>query len=682
MIDKFKDEDLVNQYINSVLQGNQNPINFRFLKDAKVLKISLYINKVESESEAIRISTLTNEIIDKSNKKQIRQIINELKAVPVSYDKLVFLAYNMYLSIGYARSMDLLSKNDNKNYGPVSDKDLESLFANINANNVLFEPDGKGHKPILNEKFINLAFGQNNKVKNTPIKNYLNRYNDKKEEIKRLKEQVLSDMTLSQEEKEQKLQELDNQYKKYTDDLQKFIGVFGNAFNEWDIIEEEFLKTLNKSKLKIKLNMERVTSSCKTVANKRKIPDLGLEDSLLLETDVFDYVGYDTQFTVNPEKAGQRAIDLSRRMDLIKTKKFPDITVKKGKYTMKVYNPQDRRILSAGYRSGCCFRPNGNADNGGNDNSLLTYCTTTEYGGGVEILDEEENTIMFSPILRNGNMVMIHSVETVSPSAITKEIGQLIVEFSKELIKKAEEQGDEIDFVTITDLHYTDNIDLKGSIPASYKFKIYDPENKFIDMYNNLDKNHMILSNKEGKKVEDIRFGEVDKSYEYDLPVINESISITVDELNKVNELNLLKEKITFKANKRYEALKENDEEMSYELLKEIKELKKEYLVKYKELSNLKKGQNLLEEYNKNNDYIKRINKELNIDMNVTDFTDISHGRDWYIAIDKNGKIYANALKTGRKELMKHLKQLFEVRKLNKDNIISNEEISSFGGLN
>ena len=121
---------------------------------------------------------------------------------------------------------------------------------------------------------------------------------------------------------------------------------------------------------------------------------------------------------------------------------------------------------------------------------------------------------------------------------------------------------------------------------------------------------------------------------------------------------------------------------MSYELLKEIKELKKEYLVKYKELSNLKKGQNLLEEYNKNNDYIKRINKELNIDMNVTDFTDISHGRDWYIAIDKNGKIYANALKTGRKELMKHLKQLFEVRKLNKDNIISNEEISSFGGLN
>ena len=682
MIDKFKDEDLVNQYINSVLQGNQNPINFRFLKDAKVLKISLYINKVESESEAIRISTLTNEIIDKSNKKQIRQIINELKAVPVSYDKLVFLAYNMYLSIGYARSMDLLSKNDNKNYGPVSDKDLESLFANINANNVLFEPDGKGHKPILNEKFINLAFGQNNKVKNTPIKNYLNRYNDKKEEIKRLKEQVLSDMTLSQEEKEQKLQELDNQYKKYTDDLQKFIGVFGNAFNEWDIIEEEFLKTLNKSKLKIKLNMERVTSICKTVANKRKIPDLGLEDSLLLETDVFDYVGYDTQFTVNPEKAGQRAIDLSRRMDLIKTKKFPDITVKKGKYTMKVYNPQDRRILSAGYRSGCCFRPNGNADNGGNDNSLLTYCTTTEYGGGVEILDEEENTIMFSPILRNGNMVMIHSVETVSPSAITKEIGQLIVEFSKELIKKAEEQGDEIDFVTITDLHYTDNIDLKGSIPASYKFKIYDPENKFIDMYNNLDKNHMILSNKEGKKVEDIRFGEVDKSYEYDLPVINESISITVDELNKVNELNLLKEKITFKANKRYEALKENDEEMSYELLKEIKELKKEYLVKYKELSNLKKGQNLLEEYNKNNDYIKRINKELNIDMNVTDFTDISHGRDWYIAIDKNGKIYANALKTGRKELMKHLKQLFEVRKLNKDNIISNEEISSFGGLN
>ena len=130
----------------------------------------------------------------------------------------------------------------------------------------------------------------------------------------------------------------------------------------------------NKSKLSIKLNVAYCNSAIKKIESNRKKPALEFRDEPLLNSDVFDYVGYDNQFVSEPAKAPARAIELSRRMEKVEKKKFPNIELEKDGYTLFVYGPQDRNILSAGFRSGCCFRPRGNADNSGKDNSLLNYC--------------------------------------------------------------------------------------------------------------------------------------------------------------------------------------------------------------------------------------------------------------------------------------------------------------------
>ena len=269
------------------------------------------------------------------------------------------------------------------------------------------------------------------------------------------------------------------------------------------------LKQQNKSKLKLKLNISKVEEIFKIVA--QKTPELEVRDTPLLNSDVFDYVGIDTQYTSYPELARKRAIELSRRMENQTSKKFPNIVKSNGTYTLRVYNPQDRRIISAGYKTNCCFRPNGNADNEGMDNSLLNYCVSNEYGGGLEIVDDKGKVIMFSPLLRNGNVLMIHSIESnygENPE-IMQQVHELLKEYATECISTSYENGDEIDFVTITNLHYLNTKFTEGFLPKNAEFSLFDEKEMFKDAYTNLDSGHAVLAHKEGKTFSDIKYGKV-----------------------------------------------------------------------------------------------------------------------------------------------------------------------------
>lgn len=320
-----------------------------------------------------------------------------------------------YSTLGFARMQELLSGK----YGPINSDKLSHLFSNLNCANVVFEPDGKNFKPMINEQLINLLFGANFKVVNTPIRNFLNGFGEMEEYIKKETEKIKANQDLSEDDKRQRVDELNTSYTAYCFNVTEFISNFEFIFNNWDVIEEEFLKKQSVSKLKIKLNISQVNeivTSLKTVqktirtkkgfSNKqqtryKRIPHYEPRDYPLVESDVFDYVGIQTQYTTNPEQAPERAVQLSRMMENKTTKKIPNVNLDYGTYNIKIFNPQDRNLISGGYRSGCCFRPNGNADNFGSNNSLLTYCCATEYGSGIEIRDNKGKTLMFSPVLRN-----------------------------------------------------------------------------------------------------------------------------------------------------------------------------------------------------------------------------------------------------------------------------------------
>lgn len=646
-----------NEYIKKVLNGNRNPSVFLNVIGEKSFKFATYIGDFYTRSNAEYIEGLPKEIIDKVNVKHLNEVATLLNNQNIHTDDTWKMALNIYMTLGYEKTVKFLSLNPNKNYGKVDNEKLMIMFNSINLYDILFKKEGNEYVPELNEKLLNIIFGNSNKEKNTPIRNFLGDYADKKEEIENNILLIKKNLTLSEEEKQVKINEYLNQFDSYKSDIEQFFKYIGKSFNEWDIIEEEFLKMMNKSKLKIKLNPPKVVEILEKMNSARGILD-EVRDAKLIESDVFDYAGYDAQYTLYPEKAPLRAIKLSREMEGKFIKKFPNVSITSDKYTIRVYNPQDRRILSAGYRSGSCFRPNGNADNLGKDNSLLRYCATTEYGGGVEIVDKEGNTIMVSPLLRNGNVLMVHSIET-KLNSFPNECSVLLKDFAKKIIEESAKSGDNIEFVTITNLHNLDYSITEGSLPQSKLFSVYDPDHAYDNMYTNLDCTQMLLAEKPGSLIEDITYGSVSHDYKYNMGIYDsyQKIELNDDLILDCIELENLHLDIINISNMREEQLRQGNETNNSSLLAKIRESKKKYLEVYKKVLGIKKGRNIYQEIKWICYIISSISGNCTFN-DLINYTDIMCGNDWYIAITKDGKVEYDCLDSGADKLKDNLIQL------------------------
>ena len=639
------------------IKSESNP-NYTILIDKilnKELKVETYIHMFSSKTERYvikmgdildstleeYINTIPDEILDNLNAKHILKIRELTQIIEPDYSKAAMLSIKMYCVIGFEKARELLTGI----YGPITKEQLQEMFYNISLIDIPFKKEGKKIVPDLNNTLLNLIFGANRNVTNTPIRNYLNDNKEKKEEMSQKRAKINASV-LEENEKQEQLNAIDEVEKKYIEENGKFFENLSQAFNNWDIIEEEFLKAKNREKLKIKLNSSRINKIISHLKAIKKRQKLTSRDSELAETDILDYVGVDTQYTKNPETAFDRTLYLSRDMDNVGTKRFPNVEIKKGEYKLSVYGPQDRNILSAGYKSHCCFRPNGNADDEGRDTSLLRYCTSTTYGGGVYITNEAGEMMMFSPLLRNGNVLMIHSFESAKTIGEKRtELTALLIEYAEETIRKAEEAGDDISFVVMTNLH-EDNIDLnliKGSLPSEKKFGIFDDQNKFKGMYNNLGNEHLILASKKGATFEDIHYGKETKEYEY--PVRQDYTSIDLNpEINiDLKRLDLLKERIIVLSNKKEVAKTEKKYDEMYEVEKTIKMNKKEYLSLYKKVLSIASGKDIFEQYKKAIDTVKKVCQDNNT-LVPENIKRIIVGKGWYIVITEDGKLIGDCL--------------------------------------
>ena len=627
--------------IDKILNGELKVETRTHMGSDKTKKFIIKMGDILDTTLEEYINTIPDEILDNLNAKHILKIRELTQIIEPDYSKAAKLSIKMYCVIGFEKARELLTGI----YGPITKEQLQEMFYNISLIDIPFKKEGKKIAPDLNDTLLNLIFGANRNVTNTPIRNYLNDNKEKKEEMSQKRAKINASV-LEENEKQEQLNAIDEVEKKYIEENGKFFKNLSQAFNNWDIIEEEFLKAKNREKLKIKLNSSRINKILSHLKDIKKKQKLTSRDSELAETDILDYVGVDTQYTKNPETAFDRTVYLSRDMDNVGTKRFPNVEIKKGEYKLSVYGPQDRNILSAGYKSHCCFRPNGNADDDGKDTSLLRYCTSTTYGGGVYITNEAGEMMMFSPLLRNGNVLMIHSFES------EKEIGEkrteltaLLIEYAEETIRKAEEAGDDISFVVMTDLH-KDNIDLnliKGSLPSEKKFGIFDDQNKFKGMYNNLGNEHLILAHKKGTSFEDIHYGKETKEYEY--PVRQDYISIDLNPEISIDlkRLDLLKERIIVLSNKKELAKTNKKYDEMYEIEKVIKRNKKEYLSLYKKILSISKGIDAFEQYKKAIDTIRNICQDNNT-LVPENIKRIIVGKGWYIVITEDGKLIGDCL--------------------------------------
>ena len=286
---------------------------------------------------------------------------------------------------------------------------------------------------------------------------------------------------------------------------------------------------------------------------------------------------------------------------------------------------------------------------------------------------------MFSPLLRNGNVLMIHSVETQLQQNLPEECYKLLVEYSKKIIEQAKQQGDDISFVTITNLHYLDITFTEGSLPLEKKFSIYDEQQSFNGMYTNLECNHMILAHKQEKTFEDITYGKVETNYEYPLPKVYGLVQISEQEKEYIKELDELKSEYTKLANNRKNALEQGNEQEAYELLEKIKEKKNHYLQKYKELVKLNSSSDIYLDYSKSLKYVERINNQLGLETKNETISEIVYSSDWYIIITSEKEIIANALESGKKDLIEQLNKIKNTRNISvvNGNINELEEINT-----
>ena len=660
MLEKY-DRELVDKYLDKVKEGSVNPLNLKYVSTNKDLKFVVNFGDIESHSAGEM--NYTNEVLDKANPTHIKKLMKYLKDLKCNNAFIPDLAIKIYLTIGYERAEHLLTGK----YGTVSPTILIDLFKNINTSSVLFVRDEKTKQlvPDINKKLINTIFGENYKIPNTPIRNLISNCDDKDKEVEKQIDSIRNDLSLNAEQRNAKIEAIKEKKEKYHEEIRELRNSFSECFNYYDIFYEEFMKTQATSTLDLKFNLTQLVKTVKKVDLARQVK-FEARDVELARSDVFEYALRDTQFVTSPEKIPDRILTLSRRMDEVKTKCFPNVEEQLGKYTMRVYGPHDRRLLSAGYRSGCCFRAQGNADDSGRDYSLLNYCVSTKYGGGVEIVDDTGKTIMFSPILRNGNVLMIHSVESLIAAKngwLPSECYELFHKFGKKLIEEAYRQGDQIDYVLMTDLHYITSKNAEGVLPLEKKFPVFDETGKFEGMYHNLTRNHLIIAHNPDKTIKDIHYGSVE--HEYEFPNSNEVyiVQVSEEEKAKIAEIDQIKEIYTDKANARMIALQNGDEAEAYRLLAEIKQDKIKFLTVYKDILDGRKNTDIYSLYKRAESIVKSISEKTEEEIDTKDAKEFIYGPDWYIMINKNNEIITGCLESGKDELADELRKLTETRK-------------------
>lgn len=569
-------------------------------------------------------NTISIDIIKSINDKHINDIILWLKEKyndEIGID-LLEIAFTMYLTLGYNRTRDIILMQE---YGNVPYSYLGALFTGYDLRFIQFEEEGKSKKPIINDKFVVTLLGQNYKSPDSLLKKLLGG------KIQKNSKEMF------------------------------YLEHISAIFNNYDIINEEFLRVQCGSKLKVKLNVSTIVDiidNLTTIQNRMK-------DERLLQVDFFKFVGRDTQYTQgkSTDDIIERAVFISNSMSKVKGKKFPIVSIPDNDYTIEVLKPSDRKILCLGYETGCCFRPCGNADDFGGEKSLLKYCATEEYGGVVVMRDNRTNKVLFmSPILRNGNIIMLNSIESLNSDI--RNLGYLsdilykkLKALGDEMIRISHENGDipPIEAVLLGNLHYTNpkysSRKIEKVLPPFLSNNAYD------GMYTNLDRGFTIISSIDNFNLQDIKLGEVNSTYFVDDRIIHE-IEVSQDNVDEVEQCLGLKKEIINLSN----SLISVPYDKRGEIITKINEKKKIYIKMFK------KNINEIEQQEKILGIINNINKSSNNNTNsdLSYVVYIKYSDNWYIALDKNGRLHVNCTEDARKECDEELKKFKEKFNVNK----------------
>lgn len=339
--------------------------------ETKELKLIFYLKFNIALSNAEYLYGITEEQLSKVNVKHINKLKKLLEDKTQDELSLTYgLSIKMYFIFGYERSLEILSGK----YGEYNRKFLDNV-AKTDVTKIQMKSEGNKYLPNIDKRFINFMF-------ESPKNNhFINMLNDKNSELYKMWYYL---------------------YNNYDEILEKSHNVIT-------------LKKVNSILVTEKYNVDR---NIITPANYL------LNDNSFLENII---LGNKTPYTNNDVL--KKIVEIYSQMKKRVESSIPYVKgVSRDGYTYEMMKFDDPQVFELGYKANCCIRTLDIAHN------HLLHATLCRNGRILIIYDKLGDVTAFSPLKRNGNVLIANSIECVDKDLNVK--GHSIANAFKEGIEK------------------------------------------------------------------------------------------------------------------------------------------------------------------------------------------------------------------------------------------------------
>ncbi len=379
---------------------------------------------------------ITTDQLAKINVKHINKFIPFFKdSTQDELSAIYGTAIKFYLIFGYERGLEIL----NKKYGEYdkissdgkSDKIFLDNVSKTDVSRVEMRKEGKKYLPVIDRRFINFMFAK-------PMENhFINMLKEKKKVL----------------------------YKYWY-----------YLYNNYDSILQKCHNEITLKKVSIILEIEKYGVDLEKVT-----PDnYALKEELFLENIT---LGNRTKYSNN-----EVFEEIIKIYDKMKQRRESSIPYVEGRtdygYKYQMMRLNDHRIFEIGYRANCCIRTLDIA------HKHLLHAALCRNGRILFIYNEEGSLAAFSPLKRNGNVLIANSIECIDKSSENRDrIAEAFREGMNEIVRITKESKEPIHLVGIGEEAY-----LKPkTIPFPNEFQTPTIFEKQDEIYKDTDKYHKKL---------------------------------------------------------------------------------------------------------------------------------------------------------------------------------------------
>ena len=434
---------------------------------------------------------ITTDQLAKINVKHINKFIPFLKdSTQDELSAIYGTAIKFYLIFGYERGLEILNKKYGKYDKTSSDGKSDKIFldnvSKTDVSRVKMRKEGKKYLPLIDRRFINFMFAK-------PMENhFINMLKEKKKVL----------------------------YKYWY-----------YLYNNYDSILQKCHNEITLKKVSIILEIEKYGVDLEKVT-----PDnYALKEELFLENIT---LGNRTKYSNN-----EVFEEIIKIYDKMKQRRESSIPYVEGRtdygYKYQMMRLNDHRIFEIGYRANCCIRTLDIA------HKHLLHAALCRNGRILFIYNEEGSLAAFSPLKRNGNVLIANSIECIDKSSENRDrIAEAFREGMNEIVRITKESKEPIHLVGIGEEAY-----LKPkTIPFPNEFQTPTIFEKQDEIYKDTDKYHKkleIVYMDNNFNLKDIKSKDPDTSYidpreevQYIDFSLNQENQDGTNAINRINAIN------------------------------------------------------------------------------------------------------------------------------------------------